>query len=309
MTAVLAPGVSTDEERRAYVQASAQRVYRRKVVLSKVFVGAIGLAVVVAFIPLGDILYNVVRRGAPYMSWSFLTTPQQLPNIFHQNRIGGISNAITGTVLVWGLALAMAIPLGVVTGIALYESTGRVMARFRTLLEVMVGMPSLLFGVFIYSYVVTRMHYQLTQFAGSLALAVLMVPLIAVSCELALRSTPQSYVEAALALGAKRSTTMRRVVLPYSLPRVWTGVMLAGARAVGETAPVLFVIGTSFGTDWNPLSEGTTLPTLAYNDLTASYYHSVQNEVWGIALVLIAAVLVLNLSSRWIVARTTKGRT
>ncbi len=309
MTAVAAPAIPTDADRRAFVQAAAAKAYGRKVAASRLYLVAISLALVIAFIPLGDILYNVVRRGAPYISWKFLTTPQQLATEFHQNHFGGISNAITGTTLVWGLGLLIAIPFGVVVGIALYESTGRVMAWFRTVLEVMVGMPSLLFGIFIYSYVVTRMHYQLTQMAGSLALAVLMVPLIAVSCELALRSTPQSYVEAGLALGAKRSTIMRRIVLPYSLPRVWTGIMLAGARAIGETAPVLFVTGASFGTNWNPLSEGTTLPTLAFNDLTTSYYAPVQNEVWGIALVLIAAVLVLNLTSRLIVARATKGRT
>jgi phosphate transport system permease protein len=294
--------------RREIVQSSATRYYRRKMILSGIRIYGLYAALVAALVPLGDILYNVIRRGAPYMSWRFLSTPQKLPDLFHQSDIGGISNGITGTAEIFGIAVVIAVPLAVTTAIALYESHGRVMARFRTLLEVMVGMPSILFGVFIYSYVVTRMHYQLTELAGSLALAVLMIPLITVSCEVALRTVPQAYVEAALALGAKRSTVMRRVVLPYAAPRILTGIMLAGARAIGETAPILFVIGNNLGSTWDPLKEVSSLPTIAYNDLN-SYYTSLQNEVWGIALVMIAAVLVLNLASRFIVARTSKGRT
>jgi phosphate transport system permease protein len=307
-TAVVEEPIDVDGARRELVQRAASRSYRAKVRNSRIFLSALLGCLLFAFIPLGDIIYNVLRRGLPYISWSFLTGDQKLASNTHQSAFGGIGNGITGTFEIFGFALAIAIPLGICVGIALYESRGRAMGAFRIILEVMVGMPSILFGVFIFSFVVRRMSYQPTQIAGSLALAVLMIPLISVSCELALRSVPDIYVEAALALGAKRSTTMRRVILPHALPRVWTGIMLSGARAVGETAPILFVIGTNFGHDWNPLSEASALPTMMYNNL-GSYYQPVINEDWGIALVLITAVLVLNLISRFIVARASKGRT
>jgi phosphate transport system permease protein len=307
-TVALDPPGTSEDDRRALVQASARRFYRRKMLYSKAFLTLTVVALGVACIPLASIVWNILRRGIPQLSWAFLTTPQQLPTLFHQNELGGISNAITGTIITFGIGLLIAIPFSIVTGIALYESRGRFMASFRTLLEVMVGMPSILFGVFIYAYVVTKMHYQLTGWAGALALAVLMIPLMSVSCEVALRSVPTVLVEAALALGAKRASVMRRVVLPYALPRIWTGVMLALSRAVGETAPVLFVIGTSLIPNWNPGSQQTTMTTLMYNDV-ASPYASQQNQTWGIALVLIFLVFIFNIGSRIIVARSTKGRT
>lgn len=302
------PAPMSSDERRAFVQASAQRFYRRKVAYSRVFLTLTGIALVIACIPLVSIVWNILSRGLPQISWSFLTSPQQEPTLFHQGDIGGISNAIVGTVLTFGVGLVIAIPFAIVLGIALYESSGRFMSGFRTLLEVMVGMPSILFGVFIYAYVVTRMHYQLTGFAGALALAVLMIPLMAVSCEVALRSVPSVLVEAGLALGAKRASVMRRVVLPYALPRIWTGVMLALSRAVGETAPVLFVIGTSLVPNWDLFGQQTTMTTMMFADV-GSPYSSLQHQTWGIALVLIFMVFIFNIGSRIIVARSTKGRT
>jgi phosphate transport system permease protein len=305
----LAPDVPTSTEvRRALVQASAQRFYRRKVANSRIFLSLIGLALAIACAPLVSIVWNILRRGIPQISWTFLSTPQKIPSLFHPGQLGGISNMITGTIITFGLGLAIAIPLSVVTGIALYESKGRFMAGVRMLLEVMVGMPSILFGIFIYIYVVTKMGYQFTGFAGALALAVLMMPLMSVACEAALRDVPTILVEAALALGAKPSSVMRRVVLPYSLPRIWTGIMLALSRAVGETAPVLFIIGVSLTSNWSLFAQQSTLTTGIYNDLQAQSPQQ-NNQTWGIALVLITAVFVFNVASRIIVARSSKGRT
>lgn len=299
----------SDEDRREFIQQSARSFYRRKMAYSKLFIGVMGLGLVVAFVPLFSIIESVLSKGIPYISWKFLTTTQQQPDLFHQHRLGGISNALTGTALVFGLGFAIAMPIAVVVAIALYESHGRVMNGFRLLLEVMVGMPSILFGIFILVYVVQRMHFQLTGLAGSLALAILMLPLMTVTCEQALRSVPSTYVEAALALGAKKSKVMRRVVLPYARPRMLTGIMLSASRGVGETAPVLFVIGASMLVNMSPMSQQTTTSTLMYNNLLYSIYGPQRTEVWGIALVLITVVLVLNVSSRLIVARINKGRT
>jgi phosphate transport system permease protein len=296
----------SDEERRAVVQAAASRTHVRKAIASRAFVGASALGLLIAFVPLYSILYDVISKGLPYIGWKFLSQPPANPTLFDQHDIGGISNAIEGTALVFGLALLMAIPISVMVAMALYESHGRAMAALRTLLEVMIGMPSILFGIFIYTYVVEREHYALTGWAGSFALTVLMVPLMSVSCEQALRSVPSILTEAGLALGAKKSQVMRKIVLPYALPRMLTGIMLSASRGVGETAPVLLVIGSTYVANWNPATSQTTLTTLMYN-LIQSIYHYQRDEVWAIALLLVVVVFILNLASRLIIARLNRG--
>ena len=306
MTSAALEAPRTDDERRAAVQEAASRFYRRKTLYSKLFLGATSLGLLIAFIPLFSIIYNVVRNGITYITWKFLTTPPQSPSIFHKHQIGGISNAIEGTALVFGMALLMSVPISIMVAIALYESHGRVMGALRTLLEVMIGMPSILFGIFIYTYVVERMHFQLTGLAGSLALTVLMVPLMSVACEQALRGVPAVLTEAGLALGAKKAQVMRKIVLRYALPRMLTAIMLSASRGIGETAPVLLVIGSTYVANWNLMTSQTTLTTLMYNTIQ-SFYNYQRSEVWAIALLLIVVVFVLNLASRIIVARLNRG--
>lgn len=307
MSVATIDGVDTTEDRRAAVQQAATRFYRRKMAYSRLFLATAALGLVVAFIPLYSIVYNVLARGIPQLTWAFLSTPPQNPTLFDQSNIGGISNLIEGTVLIFCCAFAAAVPVAVVVAMALYESHGRVMSGFRTLLEVMVGMPSILFGIFISIEVVQHMDNRLTGLAGSLALFVLMIPLIAVTCEQAMRAVPQILIEAALALGAKPSQVMRRVVLPNALSRMLTGIMLTASRALGETAPLLFVIGSAYAADWNPLTSQSSLTTTIYTNLQ-SIYHSQRNEVWGIAVLLISVVFILNLGSKIFVARMNKGQ-
>jgi phosphate transport system permease protein len=306
MTDVATPHL-TVEERRELVQRTAKRFYARKVLYSRLFIALCVLGLVLAFIPLTSIVYNVIKKGLPYISWSFLTTPQKLPDIFHQNDIGGISNAITGTIVVFGIGLLIAIPVSMLLAVALYESTSKSVHALRIYLEVMIGLPSILFGLFIYAYVVKPQGYHLSGYAGGLALALLMLPLMTIACERALNDVPATLKEAALALGARPSRVMRRVLLPYALPQMWTGIMLSLSRAVGETAPVLFVIGTALSTSWNPNDEQATLPTAIFGNLSSTY-STLHEECWGIALVLIVAVFSLNLVSKLIVTRTNKTR-
>ena len=148
------PVALTPEERREAVQAAARGFYRRKQAYSRFFVATMALGLVASLGVLFAILESVISKGLPYLSWKFLTSLPLQADLFHQHRIGGISSALTGTVVVFGLAFVIAVPLAVVVAIALYESQGKVMSAFRTLLEVMVGMPSILFGIFIFAYVV-----------------------------------------------------------------------------------------------------------------------------------------------------------
>jgi phosphate transport system permease protein len=265
-------------------------------------------SLVVALIPLASLLLNIIGHGWHYLTWDFLTTPQN-PNltILDHSNIGGISNAITASILIDGMALVIAVPFSIVLAIALFESKGRLLHLLRTYVEVMVGLPSLLFGLFIYNFFVVRFDHLYSALAGTLALSIMMMPVITVNCEAALRSVPSTLIEAGLALGARPSQVMRRVILPVARPRILTGVLLSLSRAVGETAPLLFVIGASFVTDWNPLSQATPLPLLTFNYL-GSQWDSQRNAVWGVALVLVIAVFTLNIISRIIVARYDKGR-
>jgi phosphate transport system permease protein len=238
----------------------------------------------------------------------FLTQSQHFPTIADRNDIGGIANAINSSLLIDGIAVAISVPLAIVLAVAMYESDNRFFNTLRLLLEVMIGLPSILLGIFIYSIIVVPLSNGVgTVWAGSLAIALLMTPLMAIAGEAALRGVPSTLTEAGLALGARRSSVMRRVIFPFAIPRILTGILLSLSRAVGETAPLLVITGVSIVVNWNPSGQATAMPVLIY-DYLQSQYPAIRNACWGIALVLMAAVLVLNLSSRIIVARTSKGR-
>ena len=305
-TPVATPVPLSRDERRALVQESARSGYRRRAWLSRLFMTALVASILLTFIPLFAIVTSVVGKGWRFVSWTFITTPQLQAGILSKN-IGGISNAITGSLLIDGLALIMVVPLSIALSIAFYETNNWFMATFRRIVEVMVGLPSILFGLFVFAFVVTPMGYQYTGLAGSIALALLMLPVMTVANEAALRAVPQTLIEAGLALGSRKSRIMWRVILPYAFPRMLTGMLLSLSRAVGETAPVLLIINSSLVTNWNPMSPQTTLPLLIYNNLS-SFNPVVIDSDWGIALILIVAVFLINLSSRLIVARSQKGR-
>ncbi len=299
------------EDRRAFVQRQSREHYGRRVFLSRAFLSLLIVSLLVAFIPLFSIVQNVIGHGWHFLTWRFLSTPEQQPDIFHQSAIGGVSNAITGTVLIDGVAMLVAVPLSILLSMALFESKGRLMHALRLYTEVMVGLPSILVSFFVFAMVVTPFlaasGYYFTALAGVISLTLLMIPLMTVACEAALRDVPVTYSEAALALGARKSRVMMRVLLPYAFPRMLTGIMLSLSRAVGETAPILFLIGTSLVTNWSLWSEQTTLPTQIFHNLDSNNPY-LRNACWGIALILITAVFVLNLTSRVIVARSLRGR-
>ncbi len=297
--------IMTIDERRDFVQKAAKSSLRKREFTSKFFLGMMATALVIAFIPLFSILQSVISKGAHYLTWGYLSKPQQTPFAFDLANIGGFSNAITGTILVDGLAVLIAVPIAVLLAVSLYESDGRVMHFLRVTTEVMIGLPSILLGIFIFTFVVTPMGYRMTALAGSLALAILMVPLIAIASEAALRDVPDTLKEAALALGARKSRVMLRVILPYAAPRMVTAVMLSTSRAVGETAPVLFVIGASSLTSWNPMSPVTTLPTMMFTYLQGSNPYIIKS-LWGMALILMIIVFFFNLLARLVVARSSK---
>lgn len=290
--------------RREYIRSTSARSYRRRAIYSRLYLLAIFVALLIAFVPLASILQNVIGHGLHYITWSYLTTSQQLPSIVSPNNIGGIGNALAGTAIVDLIAVAISIPLAILLSMAMFELRSRWVSAVRAAVETFIGLPSIVFGVFTYVSLVLTTH-QFRAYYGSLALCFIMVPVMTINALAALESVPDTLIEAGLSLGLRPSRVMLHIVLPAARARVFTGIFLAFSRAVGETAPILFVIGASQLPSLDPGKQATTLPSLMYNYLTGSY-PTQRDSCWGIALVLMVTVLFFNILSRIFVARTNQ---
>jgi phosphate transport system permease protein len=267
----------------------------------RVDVGArtlIGAATFVALIPLVLVIYYLLKRGLGALSGSFFTSDPTGNFLGDQ---GGVRSAILGTIEMVALAAVIAIPLGV--GVALYLVEYGKKSRFslavRYFVDVMTGVPSIVFGLFIYITLVLSGAggQSFTGYKGSLALSLLMLPVVARSAEVVLLLVPDHLREAALALGAARWKVTFRVVLPTALPGLITGSMLAIARAAGETAPLLFTVAAVNGLSFNLNDRMNSLPVQIFTDVAQPNDALVQ-RAWGSALVLVALVFILTLIAR-----------
>jgi phosphate transport system permease protein len=239
------------------------------------------------------ILGYVLVKGAGYINWEFLTA---LPVPAGESG-GGIANALVGSLLVVVIASIMALPIGIGAAIFINEfpshGTGR---TIRFLAEVLTGVPSIVVGLFAYDLVVRPMG-GFSAFAGSVAYAFIMVPIILISAHEALRLVPDSLREASLALGVPKWRTILGVVVPVSSPALITGVVLAISRALGEAAPMLF---TAFGNSFWSLSPGkpvATVPLLIYTYATGPY-EDWHRKAWAASFVLLMVVLVTSVLTR-----------
>src|SRR5207302_4022231 len=178
---------------------------------------------------------------------------------------GGFFNGIVGSFIVVGIAAVIAMPLGIGAAIYLVEYGGRLAGAIRFVNDVLIGIPTIVTGAFVYAIWVTRFGFS--GFAGSLALAVVILPLVTRTTEEMLRLVPGELREGSLALGATRSQTVLRICLPAALPGIITGGMLAVARAMGETAPLLLTaLGNELFTELNPLNRMETLSLQIFNN-------------------------------------------
>ncbi len=263
----------------------------------------VGSFVVVA-IPLVLIVGYVVQKGITTISWDFLTGPID-PS---RRRLGGIGPAIVGTALITLGATAMAVPMGVLGAIYLHEygGKGRLASVIRFMSDVMTGVPSIVMGLFVYTIWV--LVFGTSGFAGSLALACLMLPVIIRSTEEMLRLVPDELRQGAFALGTRKSRVISTVVMPAALPGIVSGVMLAIARAAGETAPLLFTIGIVYESNWNLFEGGNVaLPQLIFSNAQQPY-DAAQAKAWGAALTLVFIVLVCTVLARTISSRFSVER-
>jgi len=218
---------------------------------------------------------------------------------------GGIANAIVGTGVIVGLATLMAVPMGILVAIYTSEFAGqRSGFAVRYVLDILNGVPTIVTGVFVYGILVAG--HQQSAFAGSVALAIVMLPLVARSCHEVLTLVPETVKEAGLALGASRWRTVLSVIVPTALSGMITGALLAVARAAGETAPLLLL--TSI-----PANVVSTDPSHALASLPLTIFQKSESpnpadhaEAWGAALLLIAFVLVISIAARVLSARTRR---
>jgi phosphate transport system permease protein len=252
-----------------------------------------------AIIPLISVLYMVLARGAIHLHLDMLWT---LPPAMGMTG-GGFGNALIGTLIMVGIGTLVAVPVGVLTAIFLSEySRGSRSARIiRFTAKILSGLPSILAGVFIYSVVV--LNFKNSAYAGGLALSILMLPIIILATEEALLRVPRFLREGSLALGANPTQTVLHITLPTAGPAILTGVMLAVARAAGETAPIVFT--AMFSSFWlRSLNEPTaSMAVLIYRNSTASDDNLI-SLAWSASFILILLVLVTNIISHFVVNRS-----
>jgi phosphate transport system permease protein len=261
-------------------------------------------ALAVAVVPLGFLVYYVVLKGTKVFGAKFLTKAIPLtPRTFGP----GMGPAVVGTLLITGMATLIAVPLGVLGAVYVveYGASNRLARVIRFLGDVMAGVPSIVMGLFIYTIWVVRFHH-FTGFAGSLALACLMLPIVIRSSESMLRLVPRELREASYALGTSKSRTILTVVLPAAAAGIISGCLLAVARAAGETAPLLFTIGIIFRKPNLDLFSGanTSLSAQIFTNAN-SPYTGAQERAWAAALTLLGIVLVLSIAARMVSSRLT----
>jgi len=266
----------------------------RRLIANAISRGFMYVFAAVAILPLALVLIYVVVQGLPA-----LVHPQFFYNAERPEGIpgGGIANAFAGTVVMVAIASVLAIPIGIISGVQLVEyGHGRVADGVRLACDVLVSIPSIVIGLFIYSLLVVTFHGQ-TGFFGALALAILMLPVVVRTTEAAIVLVPGALREAGLALGLPRWRVALQLILPAAIPGVVTGALLAVARAAGETAPLLLAsLGNVFLT-FNPGQRMSALPLIVYHDALTPYPDLVQTA-WGAALVLVLLTLLVNVLSR-----------
>jgi phosphate transport system permease protein len=262
-------------------------------------------SLLVVLIPLAFIVVNVVQRGGGSLSWSFLT--HDIP-VSARTKGPGMGPAIVGTVLITGLATLMAVPVGVLAAIHIneYSEGGRFGKVIRFMATVMTGVPSVVMGLFV--YVTYTLRFKFNAFGGALALAALMLPIIIRSTEEMLRLVPNGLREASAALGARKSRTVLTVVVPAAIPGIVSGALLAVARAAGETAPILFVVGVANARNLNPFTGGNTALSAQIFGNATSPFAGAQERAWGAAMTLLIIAFMVTLAARVFTARYSRER-
>ena len=286
----------------AATERRSLRDHRRRV-MNVLMLGLTGVAAAVTVVPLLLIFFYLLRAGFSALNPAFFT---EVPAPVGQTG-GGIGNAILGTLELVLLAALLGLPVAIGAGVFLAEAgTGKLAGVVRFIADVMNGIPSIVVGIFVWAWVVVAMG-QFSLFAGSVALAVMLIPMVTRTTEEMIRLVPRELREGGLALGFTRWRTTVGIVLPAAKSGILTGVLVALARIAGETAPLLF---TAFGNpywSWRPDQPVAALPLQIFQYAIAPYddWH---RQAWAGSLVLIGLVLVVSLSARFLIRSPYRER-
>jgi phosphate transport system permease protein len=271
-----------------------EKEIRKRVLKDRVFKKIITLFTYLSIIPLFLIIYFVMARGLKYINLRFLT---QLPKPMGEAG-GGIFNAIVGSFIIVGIASLIAIPIGVLSGIFLSEFKDSKISEFiKILVDTLQGIPSIVIGIIAYLWIVKPLKH-FSALSGSIALSIMMLPIIIKSTEEILNMVPNEIKEGAIALGAPYYRVILKVLLPYGFVGILTGILLGISRILGETAPLLF---TAFGNqflNFNIFKPMSTIPYVIFVYAT-SPYKEWHNQAFAASVVLIIIVLSINLIGRF----------
>jgi phosphate transport system permease protein len=298
-------------ETSASAQADLQwSMTRRRSLTSALLTGLVTLMTLLALVPLFSVLVMLLWRGGRQLSLSLFT---QLPPAAFEDG-GGFGNAILGTLVMVGIAALLSVPFGIMAAIFLAESApeNRLAGAARFAAKILTGFPSILAGVFAYGAVVIGGRAiglgGFSALAGGVALAILMLPMVLLTAEEAIRLVPAKMREASYGMGATSTQTLIHVILPCALPGMLTGIMLSVARAAGETAPLLFT--ALFSNYWltsdnqiDLMQPTASLAVLIYNFSSMPFENQIE-MAWAAALVLVLLVLALNLAGQAISRRS-----
>ncbi|HEY8647472.1 MAG TPA: phosphate ABC transporter permease PstA [Gaiellaceae bacterium] len=282
---------------------------RRRLLANRVAELAAVVAAAIAILALGVLVWSVFSRGVHALNWDFFTKG---PALFGQTG-GGVAPALVGSLLLVGIATALALPFGVLTAIFVSEfAPRRIGDQVRLWLDVLNGFPSIVIGIFVFALCV-KVKLPLvgwgrhqSAFAGGFALAVIMLPLVARATMEVLTMVPNQLREASYALGVSKWQTVLRVVLPTAVGGILTGTTLAVARAAGETAPLLFTCAIAGQlVDWNPAHSVNSIPLTIFQYSEAPD-EALHQQAWALAFVLIAFVLVTSLTARSLLERSRR---
>jgi len=271
-----------------------QRSHRMRALADRGASVAAGISSLSGILVMGWILYEILRRGAAALNWSFFTklpTPAGVAG-------GGVVNAIAGTLLITSLAAVVGIPLGLFAGVYLAEfgKNSHAAAALRFVSNLLMGTPSIIIGVFVYTLIVVPTR-SFSAYAGAAALAFIMLPVMARTAEDMLNLVPNELRESALALGAPKWRVTLEIVFRAARTGLVTGALLAVARVSGETAPLLFTaLNSPF---WmHSLGEPTANLTVTIFNYSMSPYADWQRTAWAASFLIVAGVLVLNITAR-----------
>jgi phosphate transport system permease protein len=255
---------------------------------NRVFFIICAICVVVAVIPLASILFEVVKRGAPQLSWTFLTAT---------SASGGIGPAIQGTLMLIGLTSLIGIPIGILSGIYLSEfGNNKYAQNLRTINNIITQFPSIIVGITVYGLIVLALG-SFSAIAGSIALSFILIPIVTRTTEESLKLVPNNIREASLALGAHNWRTTLSVVLPTAKNGLLTGTLLAVSRIAGETAPLIMtILGSRYF--FSGLDKTIAALPLEIWKNALQPYADAQAKGWGAALILILMVLIVNIAVR-----------